>query len=112
MVSSCSYTAWVNGKSYAAGSVVSYNGALYIAKYANPGYIPTVSTYYWTGYACSTPVASPTPSTCASTVWVNGQNYPAGSVVSYNGKLYYAKYANPGYNPTISTYYWAARTTC
>jgi hypothetical protein len=40
-------------------------------------------------------------------VWVQGQSYATGSVVSYNGKLYRAKYANPGYNPTISTYYWA-----
>jgi hypothetical protein len=97
---------------YAAGSVVSYNGNLYIAKYANPGYNPTISTYYWAPYTCSTsapaPAPSPTPATgcVAPTVWVQGKYYPAGSVVSYQWNLYIAKYANPGYNPTISTYYW------
>jgi hypothetical protein len=27
--------------------------------------------------------------------------------VTYSGSTYKAKYANPGYNPTISTYYWS-----
>jgi hypothetical protein len=57
-----------------------------------------VSTYYWALY-------SP-PS------WVQGKYYAAGSVVTYkDGKRYIAKYANPGYNPTISTYFWA-KVTC
>ena len=83
----------MQGQYYAAGSVVSYGGTLYRAKYANPGYNPTISTYYWTRDT--------------RTTWVQGQYYPAGSVVIYNGTSYRAKYANPGYNPTISTYYWA-----
>jgi hypothetical protein len=62
-----------------------------VAKYANPGYNPTVSTYYWA------PVGS----------WVQGKYYAVGSVVTYSGSTYKAKYANPGYNPTISTYYWS-----
>ncbi|TFZ02490.1 DUF1929 domain-containing protein [Ramlibacter henchirensis] len=49
---SCSYPAWVQGRPYAAGSIVSYSGSLYIAKFANPGYTPTISTYYWAPYAC------------------------------------------------------------
>ncbi len=86
-------SAWVQGQSYAAASIVSYSGTLYQAKYANPGYNPTISTYYWARYTGST--------------WVQGRYYAAGSVVTYSGRLYRAKYANPGYNPTISTYYWA-----
>ena len=111
----CGATKWVMGAQYAAGSIVSYtNGNLYIAKYANPGYNPTISTYYWSGYSCSgTPAAAPTPApapapACTSSNWVMGKQYAAGSVVKYsNGYLYIAKYANPGYNPTISTYYWS-----
>lgn len=38
---------WVSGKQYFAGNKVSYQGAYYIAEYDNPGYIPTVSTYFW-----------------------------------------------------------------
>lgn len=52
-VSACGYSTWVINKPYAAGSVVTYSdGKLYRAKFANPGYIPTVSTYYWADYTC------------------------------------------------------------
>ena len=78
--------------------MVSYSGKLYQAKYANPGYVPTISTYFWAPYAAG------------AAAWVQGQSYVAGSIVSYGGKLYRALYANPGYNPTISTYYWAPYT--
>ena len=37
--------------------------------------------------------------------WVEYQSYAAGAIVRYKyGQLYIAKFANPGYNPTISTY--------
>jgi chitodextrinase len=102
----CSSTVsnWTQGLPYAASAVVSYNSSLYIAKYANPGYNPTTSTYYWATYTCSS--GAPT---CSNPIaaWVQGQNYAAGAVVSYQGLQYVAKYANPGYNPTVSTYYWA-----
>jgi chitodextrinase len=101
----CTFSNWVQGQQYAAGSVVSYNSKLYIAKFANPGYDPTISTYFWAVYFCSE--APPPPPTCTFSNWVQGQQYAAGSVVSYNSKLYIAKFANPGYNPTISTYFWA-----
>lgn len=39
--------AWINGKQYAAGALVTYSNLTYVAKFANPGYIPTVSTYFW-----------------------------------------------------------------
>ncbi|MBM3361768.1 MAG: hypothetical protein FJY42_03745 [Betaproteobacteria bacterium] len=101
---------WVNGQTYPAGSVVAYNGLLHLAKYTNPGYNPTISTYYWAAYACNG--GSGTAScTHPITQWVQGSNYAAGAVVIYNGLQYVAKYANPGYNPTISTYYWAPVST-
>lgn len=103
---SCGASTWVQGQYYAAGSIVSFNGTLYRATYANPGYNPTISTYYWARYTCN---VAPAPA-CTSTAWVQGRYYVAGSLVTYNGRLYRAKYANPGYNPTISTYYWALAT--
>ena len=49
----CSAEGWRQGRQYAAGSIVSYtNSKLYIARVANPGYNPTISTYYWSQYAC------------------------------------------------------------
>ncbi len=101
-------SAWVGGKQYAAGSIVSYSGKNYIAKFANPGYDPIVSTYFWSLYAYNvTPTPTPNPVASASP-WVGGKQYAAGSVVSYSGKNYIAKYANPGYDPIISTYFWAS----
>ena len=50
---SCSAENWLQGKQYAAGSVVSYpDSRKYIARVANPGYNPTISTYYWSQYVC------------------------------------------------------------
>ena len=115
----CSYPNWVSGRQYAAGSIVTYtDGKFYRAKFANPGYIPTVSTYYWEIYFCTTtpaptPTPTPTPApACSFPSWVSGRQYAAGAIVSYtDGNLYRAKFANPGYIPTVSTYYWA-RYTC
>lgn len=99
------YPAWVEGRAYAAGAIVRYtDGKLYIAKFANPGYTPTISTYYWAPYVASTPAPAPT----GYPNWVEGQAYAAGAIVRYtDGNLYIAKFANPGYIPTVSTYYWA-----
>ncbi|MEU5364143.1 glycoside hydrolase family 19 protein [Streptomyces sp. NPDC005925] len=48
-----SYPNWVAGKSYATGDVVRYtDGKAYIAEHDNPGYDPTISTWYWEPYAC------------------------------------------------------------
>jgi predicted chitinase len=53
--SSCSYPAWVAGQNYSTGAIVTYtaNGGLYIATHDNPGYDPTISTWYWSPYTCS-----------------------------------------------------------
>lgn len=109
--------AWVNGKTYKAGTIVSYKTKYYIATNSNPGYNPTISTWYWSLYSCpvtTTPVPAPVPApapTCtealSAPVWVSGSSYMAGTIVSYNGKLYKATNSNPGYNPTISTWYWS-----
>ncbi len=45
--------AWVSGQNYVAGNKVTYQGGYYIAEYDNPGYIPTVSTYFWEPIAAS-----------------------------------------------------------
>jgi len=52
-VQACNASNWTQGRQYAAGSIVSYpDGKLYIADIANPGYNPTISTYYWSPHAC------------------------------------------------------------
>ncbi|MEU1458191.1 glycoside hydrolase family 19 protein [Streptomyces avermitilis] len=51
---SCSsYPNWVAGKSYVTGNIVRYtDGKAYIAEHDNPGYDPTISTWFWEPYAC------------------------------------------------------------
>jgi chitinase len=115
--SPCAYPAWVLNKAYLANDIVSYsNGKLYKAKYANPGYDPTISTYYWAEHACVAPAPEPAPApapapVCATSypAWVQGRAYLAGDIVKYtNGSPYIAKLANPGYDPSVSTDYWAS----
>jgi predicted chitinase len=45
---------WAQGAWYTTGNVVRYNGSYYIAEHDNPGYDPTISTWYWEPYTCST----------------------------------------------------------
>ena len=48
-----SYPSWVAGKSYVTGNIVRYtDGKAYMAEHDNPGYDPTISTWYWEPYAC------------------------------------------------------------
>ncbi|MGW1082254.1 glycoside hydrolase family 19 protein [Kitasatospora sp. NPDC002522] len=50
----CSYPNWVAGQQYATGAIVKYsNGLYYIATHDNPGYDPTISTWFWSPYTCS-----------------------------------------------------------
>ncbi|MBW4721074.1 chitinase [Saccharothrix sp. SC076] len=70
----CDYPAWVQGKSYVTGNIVRYtDGKFYIAEHDNPGYDPTVSTWYWDPYTNCTTTTVPTTTT---------SNQPGGFVVS------------------------------
>ena len=108
---SCSgATTWVAGTNYNVGAIVEYpsNGDYYIATNANPGYDPTISTWYWSPYTCSS--SSGGGSSCSTaTTWTAGTNYAVGAIVEYpsNGQYYIATNANPGYDPTISTWFWS-----
>jgi len=52
-------------------------------------------------------------STCNASTWTQGTNYNVGDIVRYaaNGNYYKCTNANPGYDPTISTWFWSP-TTC
>ncbi|MDB5892339.1 MAG: Chitinase [Polaromonas sp.] len=107
---SCTAPTWVEGKYYASGSTVTYAGRQYRADVANPGYNPVKSPYFWSNYYCSggaAPAPAPTKVSCTQPNWVEGRQYAAGNIVRYtNGRLYVATSANPGYKPTVSTYFW------
>ncbi|MEO3978583.1 chitinase [Streptomyces sp. CAU 1734] len=53
---------WTQGANYVPGNVVKYrDGNYYIAEHANPGYDPTVSTWFWNPHTCSGGNPEPTP---------------------------------------------------
>lgn len=94
--------AWVEGQYYNAGDIVSYQGGYYKATNANPGYIPTVSTWFWS----SEPASSCETSTNKPTPWVEGRDYRVGDQVIFEGGVYTAINTNPGYIPNVSTWFW------
>ncbi|WP_405588112.1 glycoside hydrolase family 19 protein [Streptomyces sp. NBC_01092] len=96
---------WAAGAWYPAGTVVRFNGGFYIAEHDNPGYDPTISTWYWDPFNCG---GGGGGGDCPSApAWAAGAWYPAGSIVRYtDGLLYIAEHDNPGYDPIISTWYW------
>jgi hypothetical protein len=49
--SNCEAPAWQAGTEYQVGDIVQFEGNLYIAENENPGYDPTVSTWFWDPYA-------------------------------------------------------------
>lgn len=114
--SSCSFPKFVFGTKYATGTIVNFadNGKNYIATHDNPGYDPTISTYFWSPYtACSAPAPAPAPApSCSFPNYAWGSNYVTGNIVTYpdNGKYYIATHDNPGWDPTISTYFWSPYT--
>jgi predicted chitinase len=108
---SCSgATTWTAGTNYNVGAIVEYpsNGDYYIATNANPGYDPTISTWYWSPYTCTSSSSGGTSCRTATT-WTAGTYYNVGAIVEYpsNGDYYIATNANPGYDPTISTWFWS-----
>ena len=62
-----SYPNWTAGKSYVTGDIVRYtDGKAYIAEHDNPGYDPTISTWYWDPYSCDGGSTDPSGSSFAA----------------------------------------------
>ena len=113
--STCNYPSWHAGAAYVTGNIVNYtDGNFYVAEHDNPGYDPTVSTWFWDPYNCSgappnptpTPTSNPTPtptsglgailSEATFTAMFSGRN----GFYSYSGLLNaagtYGAFANSG----------------
>ncbi|MEV7964858.1 glycoside hydrolase family 19 protein [Sphaerisporangium sp. NPDC088356] len=100
---SCSYPSWVAGRTYVTGDIVKYtNGQYYRATHDNPGYDPTISTWYWEPYTCSGGGSTPPPTGgfVVSEAQFN-QMFPGrNSFYTYNGLVAalsaYSTFANTG----------------
>ena len=107
--------AWNATSVYTDGMQASFNGHDYTAKWWTQGEQPPGTSGVWTddgtcgGGGGSTP---PGGGSCDYPQWVAGTNYVAGDIVEYpaNGQYYQATHDNPGYDPTISTWYWSPYT--
>ncbi|MGD1224143.1 MULTISPECIES: glycoside hydrolase family 19 protein [Streptomyces] len=100
---SCSsYPNWVAGKSYVTGNIVRYtDGKAYIAEHDNPGYDPTISTWYWEPYACDSGPTNPSDGFVVSEAQFNQMFPNRNSFYTYSG-LKAALSSYPGFANTGS----------
>ena len=94
--SSCDRPAWVAGRAYVTGDVVRYtDGRLYVAEHDNPGYDPTISTWFWSPYSGSCGSGGSSGSSgsggCNYPAWQQGAEYHTGDVVMYKATAYVAR---------------------
>jgi len=99
---------WQASTVYTGGMTASHNGKNWLAKWWTQGEAPPGTTGVWGDQGtCGGTTNPPNPGTCNHPNWVAGQWYTTGSIVRYtNGQYYIAEHDNPGYDPTISTWYW------
>ncbi len=105
-------TAWNATSVYTGGMTVSFDGQNYLAGWWTQNEQPPGTSGVWTDEgACDGGGSTPPPSggACDYPTWVAGTNYVTGDIVEYpaNGLYYEATHDNPGYDPTISTWYWS-----
>jgi chitinase len=110
----CTSTPWHQGTMYHTGDIVTFNGSSYVATHDNPGYDPTISTWFWSPTAACGGSGSGSGSGggCNYPQWQQGASYHTGDTVLYNGAPYVATHDNPGYDPTVSTWFWSPAGPC
>ncbi|GIH06506.1 chitinase [Rhizocola hellebori] len=100
-------TPWTASAVYTGGMTASHNGHNWLAKWWTQNEAPPGTTGVWADQGTCGGGTTPPPATCNYPNWVAGQWYATGAIVRYTNGLYYiAEHDNPGYDPTISTWYW------
>ncbi len=99
-------TPWTATAVYTGGMTASHNGHNWLAKWWTQNEAPPGTTGVWADQGtCGG--TTPPPGSCNYPNWAAGQWYTTGAIVRYTNGLYYiAEHDNPGYDPTISTWYW------
>ncbi|GAA0624479.1 chitinase [Kutzneria viridogrisea] len=102
---------WSSGTVYVGGTAASYAGHNWSAKWWTQNEAPGSAQVWADQGACGGSTPPQPGSGCNYPDWVAGQNYSTGAIVRYtNGNYYQATHDNPGYDPTISTWYWSPYT--
>jgi predicted chitinase/chitodextrinase len=111
--------AWSSGAVYTGGMSASYNGDNWTAKWWTEGDTPGGAAGVWTdqgpcGGSGGGGGTGGGGGSCSYPAWVAGTSYATGAIVLYtaNGQYYQATHDNPGYDPTISTWYWSPYSGC
>ncbi len=101
--------AWNASSVYTGGQSASYNGHNWSAKWWTQGETPGAADVWADQGTCGSGGSG--GGTCTYPDWAAGHNYVTGDIVRYsNGNFYIATHDNPGYDPTISTWYWSPYT--
>jgi predicted chitinase/chitodextrinase len=99
-------SAWSSSAVYTGGMTASYGNKNWRAQWWTQNETPGVAAV-WTDQGACGGGTTPPPTGCDHPAWVQGQFYAAGSIVRYaDGRYYIAEHDNPGYDPTVSTWYW------
>nr|WP_184922600.1 glycoside hydrolase family 19 protein [Saccharothrix ecbatanensis] len=103
-------SAWTSSAVYTNGMTASHAGRNWLAKWWTQNETPG-SAAVWADQGVCGGGTTPPPPSCDYPAWVQGRWYTAGSIVRFtDGKHYIAEHDNPGYDPTISTWYWNPHT--
>jgi predicted chitinase len=106
-------TPYNNSQVYTGGMTASYSSHNWTAKWWTQGEAPSTggSGVWQDNGSCGGGGGGGGGSTCDYPAWVAGQYYAVGAIVRYtNGRFYQATHENPGYDPTISTWFWSPYT--
>jgi chitinase len=100
-------TAWQSSAVYTGGMTASYNSHNWQAKWWTQNETPGGASGVWADQGTCGTGTPPPGGSCNYPNWTAGTWYPTGAIVRYTNGLYYvAEHDNPGYDPTISTWYW------
>ncbi|HCT79027.1 MAG TPA: chitinase [Micromonosporaceae bacterium] len=105
--------AWSSTAVYWGGGQASHNGRNWSAKWWTQNETPGTADVWADQGACGGGTTNPPPtgSTCNYPAWAAGTPYRTGDIVKYTDNNHYrAEHDNPGYDPTISTWYWEPYT--
>jgi predicted chitinase/chitodextrinase len=102
------FAAYNNSAVYTGGMQASYNAHNWTAKWWTQYEAPsTGGSGVWTDNGDCGGGGGGGGGTCTYPNWAQGAWYPTGSIVRFTDGLYYiAEHDNPGYDPTISTWFW------
>ena len=131
-VSCTNLPTWQSSTAYNGNTTVKHNGKSYTSQWWTQGANPETHSGQWQEWKYNDVCSGATPSSSSSSssapvssssssatnpggscpTWSAGTYYSAGTVVNYNGAFYLAEHDNPGYSPTISTWYWDPVASC